>query len=407
MGTTSRQRHAEPAPGEDERPAPRRSRRRRVLIWTAAASAAVLAAGALAAGGFYWRLDHNIRHEDTDRLIGSGRPPKLNAALNILLLGTDDRSGANAAYGPGMTKEPPRSDTMILLHLSPGGDRAIGASLPRDLMVPIPSCTRADGTRTGAVAAGMLNSSFTLGGASCTVKTVEGFAHVKIDHFMQVDFTSFKNVTTAVGGVEVCLPRAVDDRDSKLRLGKGRHVIEGETALAYVRNRHGLGDGSDLQRIRRQQQFMASLARKVLSAGTLTDPTRLLPLAEAGTKSLTTDDGLTVTGMVRIAQGMRDLTAGGLRFVTVPTGAYAPDHNRVALSEPAAGRFFDAVRADRTLPGASASPSAGPPAGRRVQAKAGKAKAKTGVKTIPQQPDEVGAGDDACAPAGRKPDAHA
>jgi len=339
-------------PGNDQDPEPprrRRGRAWRVLGWTSVGLAAVLLLGSGAAYAYYWRLDHNIHHEDTDGLIGGNRPKKLNNALNILMLGTDSRAGSNAKYGRRMKDDPPRSDTMILLHLSPGGKQALGISFPRDLMVPIPACTRPDGTSSPAASAGMLNTSFTNGGASCTIKTIEGFTNIKIDHFMQVDFTSFKSVTDAVGGVEVCLPQDVNDQDSKLHLTKGRHVIKGETALAYVRNRHGLGDGSDLQRIRRQQQFMGSLAKKVLSAGTLTNPKRLLSLAEAGTKSLTTDKGLGVTTMVKIAQGMQGLSAGKLRFVTAPVAAYAPDPNRVALSQPNADRFFTAIRGDTTI----------------------------------------------------------
>ncbi|WP_160825191.1 LCP family protein [Actinomadura sp. J1-007] len=341
----------------------RGGRGRRLLGWLSMGLAAVLVVGSLTAYGFYWRLQHNIRHEDTDGLIGGHRPKRLNGALNILMLGTDGRDGANARYGPAMKDGTARSDTMVLLHLSRGGGRATGVSLPRDLMVPIPACARPDGGRSAPVPAGMLNSSFTLGGASCAVKTVEGFAGVRIDHFLQVDFTGFKSVTEAVGGVEVCLPRDVDDRDSKLRLGRGRHVVKGETALAYVRNRHGLGDGSDLQRIERQQRFMGALAAKVLSAGTLSDPRRLLSLAEAGTRSLTTDKGLDLGTMMRIAQGMRGLTAGRLRFVTVPVAPYPADPNRVALRRPDGDRFFAALRADAMAddpaPSASPAPAAG------------------------------------------------
>ncbi|TDC44438.1 LytR family transcriptional regulator [Actinomadura sp. KC345] len=332
---------------EPDPPPPRR--RGRVLRWIAMSLGAVLIAAALTTGGFYWKLQHNITHEDTDGLIGSGRPQKLNSALNILLLGTDSRDGANAEYGRGMRGTPPRSDTMILLHLSPGGKRAIGISFPRDLMVAIPSCDRPDGTRSAAAPVAMLNTSFTLGGASCTIKTIERFTGIKIDHFAQVDFTSFKSVTDAVGGVEVCLPEDVHDKDSELHLSKGRHVIKGETALAYVRNRHGLGDGSDLQRIKRQQQFMTALADKVLSAGTLTDPQKVLKLTEAGSKSLTTDEGLDLATMVKIAQGMRDLTADGLGFLTVPVTAYPPDPNRVTPHQPYAGRLFTSIREDRIL----------------------------------------------------------
>jgi LCP family protein required for cell wall assembly len=343
----------------DPDPGPPRRRGRRVLKWVAIVTAVLVVAAGATGYGFYWQLQHNIDHEDTDKLIGGNRPPKLNSALNILMLGTDSRAGANAKYGRGLKNDPPRSDTMILLHLSPGGKQATGISFPRDLMVPIPACRRTDGTTSPAATIGMINSSFTNGGASCTVKTIEDLTHIKIDHFMQVDFTSFKSVTEAVGGVEVCLPQDVNDKDSKLHLTRGKHTIQGETALAYVRDRHGLGDESDLQRIKRQQQFMGSLANKVLSAGTLTDPKKVYDLAEAGTKSLTTDKGLDLGTMVKIARSMHGLTAGKLDFVTVPVTAYAPDPNRVALSQPSAGQFFTAVRQDQSVE-AAAKKTSGP-----------------------------------------------
>jgi LCP family protein required for cell wall assembly len=196
----------------------------------------------------------------------------------------------------------------------------------------------------------MINSSFTSGGAACTIKTIEGISNIRIDHFLQVDFTSFKSVVDALGGVEVCLPKAVHDKDSKLNLSAGRHIIKGEAALAFVRNRHGLGDGSDLQRIKRQQQFLGSAAKKALSAGTLSDPAKLLRLLNAATKSLTTDEGFDAGAMLKVGSGLQGMTSGKIRFITVPWGAYPLDHNRVALAQPAADTFFSSIRNDKTVP---------------------------------------------------------
>ncbi|XVQ12244.1 LCP family protein [Spirillospora sp. CA-255316] len=334
----------------DPQPATRR-RGWRVLGWVSIGLSAVMVAGSLTAYAFYRTAMGNISHEDANALLGPNRPKKLNSAMNILLLGSDTRAGAdNAKYGRSMTKEPPRSDTMILLHLSPGGGQAMGISFPRDLMVPIPSCTLKNGQRTPAQTVGQINSTFTIGGASCVIKTIEAMSHIKIDHFMQVDFAGFKAITEAVGGVEVCVPKAVDDPQSKLKLPKGRHTIKGETALAYVRVRKGLGDGSDTDRIKRQQKFMGALANKAMSAGVLTNPSRMLSLMNATTKSLTTDSELTPQVMMRIASGMQGMTSGKLRFVTVPWGPYVADPNRVQLRQPAASQFFSAVRNDKTVP---------------------------------------------------------
>jgi LCP family protein required for cell wall assembly len=327
----------------------RRARRRgwRVLGWISVLLSVIMVGTSLAAYATYLKLQGNISHEDIDSI--GPRPKKLNNALNILLIGSDTRAGANAKYGRGHVNEPPRSDTMILLHLSPGGGQAVGISIPRDLMVPIPSCKTRAGGIAPAQPVGQMNTSFTTGGAACTIKTIESFSNVKIDHFMQVDFSGFKNVVNAIGGVEVCLPTDVNDRDSKLRLSRGRHVVKGETALAYVRARHGLGDGSDLARIKRQQQFLGSVANKVLSAGVLADPVKLTRVLNAGTQSLTTDKGLNFQTMLRLGQSLQGLQSGKIRFVTVPFGAYAPDPNRVTLRQPAANQFFSAVRNDKGI----------------------------------------------------------
>jgi LCP family protein required for cell wall assembly len=332
----------------DQEPAPRRGWR--IAGWVAIACSVIMVVVSLVLYGTYLKLEGNINHDNLDTQINAAtRPKKLNSALNILMLGTDSRAGKNSKYGAGMKNDPPRSDTMILLHLSPGGGQAVGISFPRDLMVPIPSCKRKDGTTTPAQTVGMINSSFTTGGAACTIKTIEGISNIRIDHFLEVDFTSFKGVVDALGGVEVCLPQAVHDKASKLNLSAGKHLIKGETALAFVRNRHGLGDGSDLQRIKRQQQFLGSAAKKALSAGTLSNPSKLLSLLSAATKSLTTDTGFDTGAMYKVGTGLQGMTTGKIRFITVPWGAYAPDHNRVALSQPAADTFFASIRNDKTV----------------------------------------------------------
>ncbi|MEU6747859.1 LCP family protein [Spirillospora sp. NPDC046719] len=332
----------------DPQPAPRR-RGWRILGWVCVGLSAVMVAGSLTAYGLYRSAMGNISHEDVNSAIGPNRPKKLNSAMNILLLGSDTRAGANASYGRSMKNDPPRSDTMILLHLSPGGSQAMGISFPRDLIVHIPPCKTHAGGMSPDQPKAQINSAFTIGGAACVMKTIEGLSDIRIDHFMQVDFTGFKAITSAVGGVPVCLPKDVNDPKSKLHLTRGRHVIKGSTALAYVRVRHGLGDGSDLDRIKRQQKFMGALANKAMSAGVLSNPTKLIPLMNAATKSLTTDKELTPQVMLKIAQGMQGMTSGKLRFVTAPNGPDPSDPNRVVLNS-AAQPFFAAIRNDKTVP---------------------------------------------------------
>ncbi|MFF4240938.1 LCP family protein [Actinomadura geliboluensis] len=322
----------------------------KLLAWLAVATAVVMVAGSLSAYGYYWKLQNAVQHEDVDKLLGGNRPKKLNSARNIMVMGSDTRAGDNAKYGRGLRNKPPASDTMLLLHLSPGGGQALAVSFPRDLMVPIPACTRKDGTKAPGKSVAMLNEAMAHAGPACTVKTIEQLTRIHIDHFVQVDFVGFKRIATAVGGVPVCVLGDVHDKDSGLDLTKGPHRLKGEQALAYVRSRKGFGDKSDTARIKRQQHFFGALAKEAMSAGVLTDPGRLNELLSATAESLTTDKRLTASEMVKIAQGMRELSAGKLRFVTVPSGAYPLDKNRVALARPASDEFFEAIRNDKVVP---------------------------------------------------------
>jgi LCP family protein required for cell wall assembly len=317
----------------------------RVLGWVAIGIAVVLVGTSLTAYGAYRKLQGNISHEDVGDQLGAHRPPKLNRALNILLIGSDQRNGANARYGRAVGE---RSDTIILLHLSPGGKKAVGISFPRDSMVQLPECKSRSGTTIPAHL-GMINESFNSGGAGCTWRTIESLTRIRVDHFAKVDFSGFKRVVDALGGVEICLPQRVDDQDSKLHLAAGRHIVKGDQALAYVRNRHGLGDGSDLGRIQRQQRFLGAVVKKATSNGILTNPGRLYSFLNAATKSVTTDRDFTVDEMKKVAGSVQGMSAGKVQFVTVPPAPYAPDPNRIAWRQPAANNLFAAIRSDNQV----------------------------------------------------------
>jgi LCP family protein required for cell wall assembly len=317
----------------------------RVLGWVAIGLAVVLVGTSLVAYGTYRKLQGNITHEDVTAELGAHRPPKLNQALNVLLIGSDQRNGANAKYGKAVGE---RSDTIILLHFSPGGKKAVGISFPRDSMVQLPTCKSAGG-RTIPGGLNMINSSFNNGGAGCTMHTIETLTGIRVDHFVKVDFSGFKRVVDALGGVEICLPQRVDDKDSKLHLSAGRHIVRGDTALAYVRNRHGLGDGSDTDRIKRQQKFLGAVVKKATSNGTLTNPGKLYSFFDAATKSVTTDKDFTIDEMKKVAGSLQGMSAGKVQFVTVPWGAYAPDPNRIAWRQPDANNLFAAIRSDNRI----------------------------------------------------------
>jgi LCP family protein required for cell wall assembly len=295
----------------------------------------------------YVRLAGNVRHTAVDAKTLGVRPVKAAKAVNVLVVGSDQRDGANAKYGHGAAGE--RTDTIILAHLSEKRDNAVLVSFPRDSLVQLPDCPAAAGLPGQRAHVGMINESFNFGGISCTWKTIESLTGLHIDHFAKVDFTGFKGMIDAIGGVEVCLPEPIDDAKAKLHLPAGRQTLGGEQALGYVRARYSIGDGSDIGRIGRQQMFVAAMMRKVLSGALLTQPVRLFGFLDAATKSVTTDPGLTVGVLRDLAMSARGLTAGHIRFVTTPWRYSVSEPGRVEWVQPLAGRLFHDVAHDLPL----------------------------------------------------------
>ncbi|MFD0685023.1 LCP family protein [Actinomadura fibrosa] len=353
------------APGEGRT----RSRRQKILRRTAIAVAALVLIAGAGAVGLYYDLMGGIEQQHVGDQLGTNRPKKLNKSLNILLIGSDTREGDNARYGAAAGLTGARSDTAILLHLSPNRDQAIGISFPRDSMVKIPECKKAKG---GTVPAqfGMLNSAFAYAGPTCTWKMLESLTGIHIDHFVQVDFSGFKRMVDTLGGVEICVDKPVDDPRAELHLKAGKQTVKGEQALGYVRARYSLGDGSDLERIERQQKFMASVVDKATSGSVLSDPAKTYKFLKAATKSMTTDDDLDLSTMRKLADGLKGMSAGQVRFVTVPVEGYAPDPNRVQWDQKRAKPLFDAIRYDNDLPAeppAPQKPEQQPPAPAKVK----------------------------------------
>ncbi|MBT2507599.1 LCP family protein [Streptomyces sp. ISL-98] len=324
--------------------------RRGWLRWAALGASFVLLIAAGVGWWIYKKLDSNITTDTSAaaelEAYEKERPtPVVQGAQNILLIGSDTRSGeGNREYGKN--KGGPRSDTTILLHLSADRDSATAVSLPRDLMVEVPSCRKGDGTRSWEQSA-QFNFAFELGGTACTIRTVERLTGIRIDHHMVVDFAGFKEMVDAVKGVEICLKEPIDDKAARLQLKAGRQKLSGEQALGYVRARKSIGNGSDTERMDRQQQFLGALVSKVQSNGVLLNPTRLYPVLDAATRSLTTDPGLdSLKDLYDLVRGMRDIPAEKVQFMTVPRQPYANDPNRDELVEPEAGRLFKQLRED-------------------------------------------------------------
>ncbi|KAF5996827.1 LytR family transcriptional regulator [Streptomyces sp. WAC00263] len=325
--------------------------RRRRWVQYSALGVAVVVLGAVGVGLVaYEKLSRNITADEEAAAelarYEKERPTALvRDAQNILLIGSDSRSGdGNKEYGRDSGTE--RSDTTILLHLSANRSSATAVSLPRDLMVDVPSCRRPDGTRTGPTFA-MFNSAFEVGGSACTIRTVEKLTNIRVDHHVVVDFHGFKDMVDAVDGVEVCLKEPIDDKAAKLKLPAGKVVLDGEQALGYVRARKSIGDGSDTDRMERQQRFLGALVNKVQSNDVLLNPARLYPMLDAATSSLTTDPDLaSLRGLYDLVRGMRNIPTERVQFLTVPRTSYVYNANRDQLVKPAADKLFALLRTD-------------------------------------------------------------
>lgn len=297
----------------------KKKRGKKILMWVAGVLALLLVVGCTAAYLTYKRLNDNITKVD----VPYDNPATSDAPVNILLVGSDQRTGdGNDGYGDRDSLG--HAETTVLLHFSQDREHATALSIPRDLIVDIPECevTRDGVTETIPGSQGVrFNESYGQQGRDpgCTWKTVQELTGVEINHFMLLDFNAVKTLSTAVGGVEVCLAKDIDDPKSHLKLSAGTHVIEGEEALAFVRTRDSVGHSSDLSRIQLQQQFLGSMARSLTSNGTLTDPGKLLDLADAATKALTVDSAIgDVQKLYELARDLGQVPVEDISFVTLP-----------------------------------------------------------------------------------------
>ncbi len=321
-------------------------------MWTGGTMALVVLAAA-GAGYLYIRhLNGNITSVSDDGASTGGFSK--DKAINILVIGTDKRTGAgNTSYGDAGSVG--HADTTILLHVSKDRSNATALSIPRDLIVDIPDCPTAqeDGTtKTIPGTEGVrFNTSLGQDGRtpSCTARTVTELTGITPDNFVVADFNAVKTLSSAVGGVEVCLAKDIDDPDSKLKLSAGTHTIEGEQALAFVRTRHSVGYGGDLSRIELQQQFLSSLMRKLKSNDTLTNPSKMIRLAEAATEALTVDSQLdSISKLTNLGLELGKLNTKNLTFTTVPVIDNPAEtvKTTVVVNETTAPEVFDMIKND-------------------------------------------------------------
>jgi LCP family protein required for cell wall assembly len=336
------------APGEPSGSGPRRRRGSFLgphpILAAAAIISTVLVVGvSLVAYAAVRNVYDGINHEAITAQMLGNRPPKLNGSTNILLIGSDSRAGTGGKFGKDVLGA--RSDTTMVLHITPDHTHAYVISFPRDSMVPIYGCLPDQEGHPGQTAAAPgevepLNATFSAGGAPCLWKTLEQTTHIRIDHFVEVGFDSFQSIVNDVGGISVCLPFAIRNSQAHLYISAGRHIVHGAQALAFVRLRENIGDGSDLQRIQRQQIFLASAMQKIKQTNLLGDYKVIKDAADA----VTTD--LSLTQMLGIANSMKGLNTKAVRFISVPVVPYPPDQNRVEWEMPQAGTLFSAVAHD-------------------------------------------------------------
>ncbi|MGD9958132.1 MAG: LCP family protein [Nocardioides sp.] len=317
----------------------------RVLLASTVTITLVIGLGAVF---FYRHLNENLTVIDISDKVGV-RPDRVapGKPINVLIMGSDSRAGDQGTKQ--LENGGARSDTTILMHLSSDRKFAYGVSLPRDAVVDRPMCKTDDG-EVPAESAAMFNTAFYYGGVACTVKTVESLTGVRIDHWVVVNFNGFKDMVDAIGGVNVCVPHAIDDDQYKMHLKAGNQKIKGQAALDYVRVRHGFGDGSDIGRMKRQQSFIASMAAQVVSAGTLTRLDRMVKFLDAATKSLALDNEVgNVVKLAKLGQEFQSIGLDQIQFITVPFEWYEPDPNRIVWKPKASEKLWAKIRNDEPL----------------------------------------------------------
>jgi LCP family protein required for cell wall assembly len=342
---------------ESHVPARHHGRRKKILAWAGGILAGIVLLAGVGTFLVYRHLNANLHQIDVSGELGS-QPVDLHPeAQNILVLGSDTRFDQGRGYGSPATLNTDHSDTLLIVHIAANRKWANVMSIPRDSWVNIPACRMSNGQMSSPTTF-KINEAFTIGtlngnntdlGTACTIKTVEKDTGIRIDHFVVVNFAGFKDMVKAVDGVPECNTKPINDPKSGLHLSKGHHVLNGRQALGYVRARYTLGNGSDLERITRQQAFMSSLVARVKSK--LLNPLAIYRFLDAATKSLTIDSQLGgIRGLYNLAMSVRNLPPSRVTFFTLPTypRSYVDptDTADVMWTQPQASLIFQAFRND-------------------------------------------------------------
>jgi LCP family protein required for cell wall assembly len=273
-------------------------------------------------------------------------PAGIEGPINMLIVGSDTREGQSAEFGE---VESELADVIMLLHISADRTNASVVSFPRDLLVPIPSCPDPKGGSFAAMSRQMINSSIGYGGVACTHLTVQKLTGLEIPYVAMIDFQGVIEMSNAVGGVEVFLEKAVSDPTTGLNLQAGVNILQGVDALAFLRARKGIGDGSDLNRISNQQLFLKSLFDKVKSEGVLNNPIYLYSLASAAARNMRLSESMSDLGtMFNLASALREIDSSQLAFLRIPVrGARGEgEGGRLEPITSEADKLFEQIRND-------------------------------------------------------------
>ena len=341
--------------------------------------ASVLLVGALVVvgtvGWYGWELNlkfGNIQRAPTDVLGVGERPPKPSKpteALNILLMGADDphqlvdkptiaELASEGKWDPGAY----RSDTMMVVHIPADRSAAYIVSVPRDSYLPIYDD---EGNKH---AANKVNDAFSAYGPYGTWRTIENFSGLRMDHMAIIDFQGFRDLTTAVGGVDVYIPESVYDSKQHQQWDQGNVHLEGNLALKYVRMRYGLLNG-DFDRVNRQQNFLRALMEKVLDNGTIGNPLKFSRTLDAITKHLTVDSDWSNGAIRGLALSLRGLDSKNVKFVTLPFDRYDTVEGVGSVNivdEAASKELWKAVADDKLAEWLKANPDAVLPPPKKV-----------------------------------------
>ncbi len=314
----------------------RRTRRRIIAIVAAVLVLAVLVTTGIAV----LRLQSNIsvsalRSSDID-------VPDSSEGVNVLVLGSDSRDFNTKGFGADNGTR--RSDSMLLVHLSPNNERIEAVQIPRDTVLQRPAC--AD-TGFGAYPGGygMINSALNYGPA-CSVAAVEALTDVQLNHFIEVNFEGFISIVDALDGINVCLEKPMTDPKANLDLPAGRQTVDGTDALALARTRHAVGDGSDIARLGNQQKVMSAIVQRATSREVLARPERLYAFLDAITSSMTVDQELSsLPSLASLAARIQAVPTDKITFMAMPTQPAPTNRNRV-VPAPDAALIFERIKKD-------------------------------------------------------------